>query len=567
MQPVSLKTNIDEKNLEYLDTIAVRGLLENACLEIEAITTEIFGIGMESIKIKNRANTEEREQSPGKFGAHIGYSPDVKPSNEFGTTKNSFFYDKGAGELGRLLAEYYYWNIIDSRGSAELALAPWDKRIWNDENSFFSAPSIRSIGQVACTVASAVVATLAVAAAPFTGGTTAAAGIGLMAFTVALNSADDLLFNALDAGYGYKTIGEAGFDFGKNLLINSASAAVSGVFGGLGSHITGFAGAGLTNTAVDAVNGTIGKIATQTAMTGLQTVTSSLAVNTLSAITYNSKEGFGWSNEIFSAGMKSMLTNTASSMVSTFTTRSLQAINTGIIPDKFKEKFEYFNKGNYKDISNLNGLLGSLAGQGINYAMGDNFTLNVLNLSALTKGKFNSGLLELKLGRDGPSMSIGTGGANVSYDNLASALRGAQVWNVNSQINGFIKENKKSFDSAATLRAQYGYGDDVQKDQLWDILKGDSILRTDAKGDFDAQTTIDENGKRVINLSGYQLGMNMEDQMRLAVILGHEAYRDGFKTGQIDSHGNLVTEEGSFLEQKEASIARNINGRPDQSRI
>jgi len=46
------------------------------------------------------------------------------------------------------------------------------------------------------------------------------------------------------------------------------------------------------------------------------------------------------------------------------------------------------------------------------------------------------------------------------------------------------------------------------------------------------------------------------EQMYLATILGHEAYRDGFITGQIDLNGNLVTEESSFDEFKAASIAR-----------
>ena len=73
-------------------------------------------------------------------------------------------------------------------------------------------------------------------------------------------------------------------------------------------------------------------------------------------------------------------------------------------------------------------------------------------------------------------MNLGTGGTNVSIDNLIAAYRGAMVWNVNSQIGRYVSRN--DFDSAIALRAQYGFGDVVQKDQLKGILKGDTILKT-----------------------------------------------------------------------------------------
>jgi hypothetical protein len=65
-------------------------------------------------------------------------------------------------------------------------------------------------------------------------------------------------------------------------------------------------------------------------------------------------------------------------------------------------KLEGFNNLNKSDVQKFNGLIGSLAGQGVNYALGNDFTLNVLNLSLFTQSdKYSSGLLELHLGRDG----------------------------------------------------------------------------------------------------------------------------------------------------------------------
>jgi hypothetical protein len=518
MNPLSLKTNLDENFLAGLDTIAIRGLIENVFIEVKIIGEEIFGTANDKNLIINRTYFKNREQYPGKFGVHIGYEPAVKPAEGFASSRNSLFFDEGAGELGRLLSDFVYWSVIDSKGSAEIALAPWDKRIWNDENSFFSAPTLRSAGQIAGTVASVIIAGAAI---PFTGG---ASAIGLAALGIAVNSTDDLIFASFDAGYGYKSISEAGFDFGKALLVNTAGAVVGGVFSGFGNLGGEVFSKGLTSTAVGTVNSTAGKIMVQTAMTGLQTAVTNLTTNALNAVTYNKTDGFNWSKNIFKTGMKSMFTNTLSSMTSAFTSGTLQAINSGMS----MEKLEGFNNGNKSDVMKLDNLAGALAGEGVNYFMGSDFTMNVFNLSMMTDKPYNSGLLELHLGRNGASMSLGTGGANVSFDNLKAAFGGAMVWNVNNRISNFIEKNKY-FDSSIALRAQYGYGKDIQKDQLWDILNGDVKIMTETEENYYAQTTIVD-GQRVINLSGYHTGMSKEDQMLLAMILGHEAYRDGIVT-------------------------------------
>jgi hypothetical protein len=44
------------------------------------------------------------------------------------------------------------------------------------------------------------------------------------------------------------------------------------------------------------------------------------------------------------------------------------------------------------------------------------------------------------------------------------------------------------------------------------------------------------------------------------MVLGHEAYRDGYITGETDSYGNLVTNESQFNELSDASIARVLMG-------
>jgi hypothetical protein len=83
------------------------------------------------------------------------------------------------------------------------------------------------------------------------------------------------------------------------------------------------------------------------------------------------------------------------------------------------------------------------------------------------------------------------------------------------------------FDIPAALRAQYGYGDAVQKDQLWSILAGETSLAAIYGAEYDART-ISGSGSRLVLLGNYREGMSIEEQLRLGVTLGHEAYRDGY---------------------------------------
>jgi hypothetical protein len=196
------------------------------------------------------------------------------------------------------------------------------------------------------------------------------------------------------------------------------------------------------------------------------------------------------------------------------------------------EKLFGFSQTNQRDVYNLNNTLGSLAGQGVNFALTGDFALNVLNMSDLTGGKLKNGLLELHLGKNGATMNIGMGGADVSLGNIASAMGGLAVLDVNQRIDKYVRENKR--DVAVTLRTQYGFGDGVQKGQLWDILRGDTLLAEGGvdKADAAAQTKR-EGDKRVVHITGYHDGMSKEEQFALGITLAHEAYRNGVDDGTL----------------------------------
>jgi len=527
MEPIVLKTKLDEDYLVNLNSIAINALLNNVYAEIEKITANIFG---------------ENEQSSGKFGAHVGQGPETNTNNNGSKSRSEILINEGTGEQGRLISELIYWSVIENYGFTELQSPSWEKRLWDDEGSWFKSPSLRTVGVIVGSIAAGIVS----------GGAGFVAG---MAIAVALSSASEIVFSSLDVMQGYKTFDEAAFSVGKTVLTNTVTSFASGAFTGM-KGVQGILGEGLTKTVTSAASSPVSTIAAQTMMTGLQTFSVGLSSSLISGITYNSSDGFGYSSDVVSAGINGILTNALTSMTTTLVGSSLTAINSGLDMSKLKG----FNKMNQNNLNKLNGLLGSLAGQGVNYAMGNDFTLNVLNLGLFTKNEdINNGLLELHLGRDGATMNFGTGGANVSIDNIFSSIKGAMVWNTNNRIDKYVKsqgqEDGNKFDSKVTLRAQYGYGDTVQKDQLWDILGGRTLIDTSAEGEYLAKT-VENKDTRVIHLANYQQGMNEEAQFLLATVFGHEAYRDGYKEGEINTSGNYITKEASFNELKDSSIAR-----------
>jgi len=518
MEPITLKTNLDETYLASLDTLTIRGLLDNAILEIDTFAKDIFGKDNETakeIKVKNKKN--ERKQSPGKFGAHIGFSPDMK-ADKIGETKASMFHDKGAGELGRMMTDYIYWSVIEGKGNEEIATAPWDKRIWNDDGSWFQSPSLRTVGTIAGSIAASVVAS---ASGIFTGGAGFIAGAALI---VAISSFSEVALGALDLSFNFKSIEEVSVNVGKTILINSATSLIGGVFSGFGG--SSILSQGLTQNVVGLSTNPIYQVAAQTVMTGVQTTTTTLASTAISGIYYHEGE-LKYNTNVFNDDYwNGLLASTLTSMTGTFVSTGLTAINSGLDLSKLKG----FNNLNKEDLSRLNNLAGSLAGQGVNYAMGNDFTLNLLNMSLLTNGEVKGGLLELHLGRDGTSMNFGMSGANISFDNLIASFNGTLVWNVNSRIGKYINDENNEFKKAIALRAQYGYGGDEQKKMLYEILDGKTIIKTDTEGEFAAQTTRDENGRKIIYLTNNQQELNVKEQFLLAVILGHESYRDGYVT-------------------------------------
>ncbi|MDR1108597.1 MAG: hypothetical protein LBL19_06135 [Spirochaetaceae bacterium] len=264
----------------------------------------------------------------------------------------------------------------------------------------------------------------------------------------------------------------------------------------------------------------------QTAMTGLESFTTGTITSALSAVTYNSQDGFGFSRDLFDRGIKNALTGAVSAMTGSVTAGTM---NRGL--DGFYGQL-------HADGEKLSSLAGGLAGQGVNYAFTGDYGLNVFNLDLLTGGKVNSGVLELHLGRVGTGMGFGTGGVDVSAGTVTGALRGLEAWQVNAQLLTAKEKNARQYAS-----------------QMRTLYSGDAVTRAEFEAVLEGRTRYQENrsAEGTESLYNYYTGIKtvllgrdaLEDgsSFGLNVIFSHEAYRNGRNDdpyGQLLERNNAV---------------------------
>jgi len=172
------------------------------------------------------------------------------------------------------------------------------------------------------------------------------------------------------------------------------------------------------------------------------------------------------------------------------------------------------------NVSSLTNTMGNLAAAGITYGMTGNVKLNVQKL-------FGVGVLEMNLGKDGFGMNFGMGGIDMNTGMLAGAMGGMNVLYQNHRIADFKKANQ-NLDADITMRALYSSGDKEARSLYSEVLSGKTKLVENKKleANAEAQTTR-ENGQRVVTMRN--LGGGLEGGILSAVVLQHEAYRDGYE--------------------------------------
>ncbi|MDR2701579.1 MAG: hypothetical protein LBB72_04030 [Spirochaetaceae bacterium] len=457
--------DLSDSNLESLDYQGIQYLVGLAQKEIQEKHISVFG----------------NEKQKGDFFIWLG-----EYDNE----------DKRSGEYGRMLYDFTKWEDKQAQGIAAMNTAIWDKPLWDSRDSWFDAPNIRSVVDMATSVVATVVGAVL---SPFTAG-------GSLALAYGINMSDDLFFSALDAGYGYKSWSEAGFEFGKKSLITAVTTAGGTAFNGIGTVSSG-GFAGLTAKAVGNTSGLTSTIIT-TGMGAAQTFAAGTVTSAINAINYNDGK-FGWSSGAFGKGMVETAKGAAVGGVTTFTGGALNLGLEGLYG-------QYYNNGN-----KLSSLIGGLTGQGLNYAMGGDFTLNVFNLNFLNESLASSGLLELHFGRDGITSNLGSGGVDASMGTLISAYKGLDAWKLNYDIWTSDSDDAKNY--IIGMRSLYS-GSEENKALFNSVLNNETNIVENKNADY-TKTIKNNDGTNTIHLGSDALSDG--SRFGLSVVLSHESYRDG----------------------------------------
>ena len=466
----------DEESLRNLNAFQAEALIDSLYSEINELFTKIF------------------DGDTGEFPAHIGEAP-------------KSLSDKGSGESGRLLSEFYHWMNLEFQGIAAMSVAPWDKPLWDSRDSSFNAPTVRSAVKLA--VQTGITIAGVVAALPTAGSSI----VGTIALNVALNSATDLVFTAMDLAGGYINWKEAGVEFGKTLLTNTVSAASGSVFNGVSGASSAFFGSGGISGLVTN-KGLVG-VAYKALTAGVNTLATGTINSAISSVSYDAGNGFKFSRKAFVQNFKGSAIGAISGTTGIFTSGLMDLGLTG------------FTENLFMDGQRLSNLTGGLASQGVNFAMGNDFTLNMFNAGIFSRSDVSAGILEMGFGRNGISFALGSGGADASIGTLVSAAKGLEAWKVNMEL--LFAENSNSRTYASVMRTLYS-GSEVNRLEYENILAGRTVIE-ERRGSLWTQSTYDAaSGIKTIYLGSHVL----DDSSRfgLNVVISHESYRDGIDNGE-----------------------------------
>uniref|UniRef100_A0A7C3E7Q2 M23 family metallopeptidase n=1 Tax=Gracilinema caldarium TaxID=215591 RepID=A0A7C3E7Q2_9SPIR len=298
--------------------------------------------------------------------------------------------------------------------------------------------------------------------------------------------------------------------------------------------------------------GPMGVIA-NTAMTGLQTITTSTLNSAINAVNLQYDKdgnllGLGWSSDAFNAGVQGGLISAATGMTSSLTSGMLGELNL-FDGNKIGLSDKIFNT---QSIKAFNSLAGSLAGQGVNFALTGDFTLNVLNFGMFGVNDRNgnlvkNGLLELHLGRNGATMNVGMGGADVSLGTVAESMSGLRD---TLKISGAkLASLVGNYEGVSTLNAvnMLGYSADMNNFALGRAIWGDMIkVRYGDTGDDLGNYDSTKPGE--IQLSRTLLGNNRDLAAQLATVMAHEGVHERGIRLESEAHEQGLRTYGAIVE-------------------
>ena len=439
------------------------------------------------------------------LGEWTGYAPVFKDGNsglDLSNSRESNIKYQGSGQMGQIMLDFQWNCMIEQQGWQKVALPAYDQPLWRGNGSWFEPPTIRGVASIVFEI------------------------VGQASSQTWFSYADDVIFAAIDLGGGFKSPEQVGLDLAKT----AATAVISMGCSSAGSAIGNIAGKAMEGA---------GKFANFAAQAGISAATSyvsTVATSAVSSVYIGADGNLAFDGEGF--GKSTYSASTIAGALGAGFTAGLNEIALGTRYDKVKDpdtgkmKKEYthtratgLSSVNAANIQALNGLAGGLLTNAIEYAVDGQTTFNLLNSSLFGVGSV--GMLEFTIGKEGVKSKFGMGGTNISVNNLINSMIGAKDWNTSEKITKYAEgmdslsaDDKKKLANA--LRANYGFGDKKQLENLDEILKGETELRKDGT-DGKAQTIVDADSHKTIMMALSE-GMDWKE---LGLLIGHEAFRDG----------------------------------------
>ncbi len=519
----TVSVSLDDASLKGLDAGAVQARVDTAMQQLKAAAEKVFGKKDAGTTVtftinksgdnnftdkdaggdKTKARDVEKTTGAGDFGTYLGYAPEMKSDPDLDTDNLAAGYKSsvlipGPGETGRLIGWYQYFAMRASKGWAEQDQPFYSQKLYDDRHSWIKAPTLKDVAMTG----------VAIAAALTTGGVGGAL-IGALE-TTSVSS----VFAMADVAHGAEA-GQTWGNFAKGAAVTALATALTM---GTANFATGLNG-------MEGFAGTMARTAYATGMAVADKGISS-AVN---AVKWTDGH-LGFSTDAFTSQWDP--TNAAN-----YASIAMAATSAGVSSLVNQGGFGFLGSklSSYNQVGNM---VGSLASAGVSYAMTGDAAFNVANFSMFGRGDggngiASAGLLELHLGKNGTSMNLGQGGADVGYQAIQAVGNGLKVWDENSAIN-----TKAAQIQAAGLEENLGVGMrslasniDAGSTALYaSIMNGTTTFLDSSSLNAVAQTKTGANGNRVISFGNQRTG---NDGLDMSVLLAHEAVRDGVWDGSV----------------------------------
>lgn len=441
------------------------------------------------LKMADELGSSERivVKNNGIFNEWVGYAPvmkdDADPSLDLEEWQQNVKFD-GSGETGRLMGLYIQHKMIEGVGKSEARQPSYNRKLWDDRGSWMAAPTMRTLTDIAMTIAAGVIAP----------------GAGALIMNAALNMIDDAVFTIMDIGNGMDPLAAAE-GFMKKAAVSIVASKISAGFSN---------GAGLLNS-TKLGDGVVGQTMTK-GLQGMMTNTASSAINSFSVRNFmEGRDSFdenAFGNGVFGKGaMASVAAGMAGTAIST-------KLDQWDMTDANKDILSHFTFDT-ENIQRFNGFIGSMAGSAVTYGLTGNAIFNLARFKGV-------GLMEMNLGKNGFGMNVGMNGTDISLGTLSSAMRGYEEANKVSSWKFGSEEQQKTLNAINLMgwtgalgnAHNVGVSRAIWSEQLKATFKE---MPKNENGYYDRDS---DSGEIVI--SSAFLGGGEEAAAKLATVMSHE---------------------------------------------